>query len=65
MIGGDGSKTGLVRKNGKHKSTTGIGASLTWATEKRRRATIGRKEELYLFYNNSNNFIWQRHHMIL
>ena len=29
MIGGDGNKTGLVRKKGKHKSTTGIGASLT------------------------------------
>ena len=29
MIGGDGSKTELVMKKGKHKSTTGIGASLT------------------------------------
>ena len=28
-ISGDGSKTELVRKKGKHKSTTGIGASLT------------------------------------
>ena len=28
-IGGDGSKTELVMKKGKHKSTTGIGASLT------------------------------------
>ena len=28
-IGGDSSKTGLVMKKGKHKSTTGIGASLT------------------------------------
>ena len=28
-IGGDGSKTRLVMKKGKHKSTTGIGASLT------------------------------------
>ena len=28
MIGGDGSKTGLVMKKGKHKSTSGIGASL-------------------------------------
>ena len=29
-IGGDGSKTGLVmKKKGKHKSTTGISASLT------------------------------------
>ena len=27
-IGGDGNKAGLVKK-GKHKSTTGIGASLT------------------------------------
>ena len=37
---GDGSKTGLVmKKKGKHKSTTGIGASLTRTTGKRRRAT--------------------------
>ena len=28
-IGGDSSKTELVMKKGKHKSTTGIGASLT------------------------------------
>ena len=29
-IGGDGSKTGLVmKKKGKHKSTTGIGACLS------------------------------------
>ena len=36
-IGGDGSKTRLVKKKGKHKSTTGIGASLT--------TDYGKKEE--------------------
>ena len=37
-IGGDGSKTGLVMKKGKNKSTS-IGASLTRTTWKKRRAT--------------------------
>ena len=37
MIGGDGSKTGLVMKKG-GKSTTGIGASLTPDYRKNRRA---------------------------
>ena len=38
-IGGDGSKTGLVMKKGENKSSTSIGASLTWTTGKKRRAT--------------------------
>ena len=39
-IGGDGSKTELVmKKKGKHKSTTGIGASLAPDYRERRRAT--------------------------
>ena len=39
-IGGDDSKTGLVMKKGKNKSSTSISVSLTRTTGKKRRATI-------------------------
>ena len=39
IIGGDGSKMGLVMKKGENKSSTSISASLTRTIGKKRRAT--------------------------